>query len=135
MRISTEPTDADVQSIHRFLSQEAYWAKGIAIETVRKAIGNSLCFLGFVDDELVAFGRAVTDLATHGYFKDIFVASGHRGQGYGKALVRAMLERLELEGVGSVMLSTEDAHGLYQQFGFELIGNSQKLMRRVRTTN
>lgn len=135
MRISNAVSEADVQRIHHFLSKEAYWSKGIPIETVRKAFGNSLCFVGFVDNELAAFGRAVTDLASFAYLKDIFVLPCHRGKGHGKTLVREMIEQLDREGVGSIMLSTEDAHGLYQQFGFELVGDSRKLMRRVRTAN
>ncbi len=33
-----------------------------------------------------------------------------------------------MEGVQGVMLGTADAHGLYEKFGFRLIGNSPKLM-------
>jgi len=128
-RISNAPSDADVRRIHRFLAEEAYWSKGIAIESVRKGLANSLCFVGYLDGEFAAFGRAVTDLVSFGYLKDIFVLSEHRGRGIGKLLVGAMLERLAQEGVGTLMLATADAHGLYRRFGFELAGDSPMLMR------
>jgi len=130
-RIHNDPSDADVRHIHRFLTEEAYWSKGISIECVRKALANSLCFVGYLDDEFAAFGRAVTDLSSFGYLKDIFVLPAHRDRGVGKLLVAAMLERLEQEGVGTLMLATADAHGLYRRFGFELVGDSTKLMRRA----
>ena len=35
----------NLQLIHNFLSQDAYWSKGISKETVKKAIENTpLCF-------------------------------------------------------------------------------------------
>ena len=63
-RISTNVDELDVALIHQFLSQDSYWAKGIALDIVRKAIANSLCFGGFHGTAQVAFGRVVTDLST-----------------------------------------------------------------------
>ncbi|GAB3451141.1 GNAT family N-acetyltransferase [Massilia solisilvae] len=122
----------DLTLIHRFLSEEAYWSKGVSREKICKGLANSLCFGGFVGADQVAFGRVVTDYASFGYLKDIFVLPAFRGRGYGKQLVEAMLERLEHEGVGTLMLATEDAHGLYRGFGFEPVEGSAKLMRRAR---
>jgi ribosomal protein S18 acetylase RimI-like enzyme len=130
LRISNTVSEAELRRIHRFLAEEAYWSKGISIAFVRKALANSLCFVGHLDGEFAAFGRVVTDLASFGYLKDIFVSSEYRGRGIGKLLVGAMLERLEQEGVGTLMLATADAHGLYRRFGFESVGDSPKLMRR-----
>jgi GNAT superfamily N-acetyltransferase len=128
-RIHNALSDADVRRVHHFLAEEAYWSKGISIECVRKALANSLCFVGYLDGEFAAFGRVVTDLSSFGYLKDIFVLSEHRGRGLGKLLVAAMLERLAQEGVGTLMLMTADAHALYRRFGFEPVGDSPKLMR------
>jgi GNAT superfamily N-acetyltransferase len=133
-RIHNVPSDSDVRRIHYFLAEEAYWSKGISIDCVRKALTNSLCFVGYLDGEFAAFGRVVTDLASFGYLKDIFVLSEHRGRGLGKLLVAAMLERLAHEGVGTLMLMTADAHGLYRRFGFQLAGDSAKLMRWTKVT-
>lgn len=129
--VSNTVLDAELRQIHRFLAEEAYWSKGISLEFVRKALANSLCFVACLDGEFAAFGRVVTDLASFGYLKDIFVLSEYRGRGLGKLLVAAMLERLEQEGVGSLMLTTADAHGLYRRFGFEPVGDSPRLMRRA----
>jgi ribosomal protein S18 acetylase RimI-like enzyme len=131
MRVSTDPAELDVPLIHRFLSNSSYWASGMPIQAVRKAIANSLCFGGFLGKEQIAFGRVATDFTRFGYLMDIFVLPAHRGKGYGKQLVAAMLERLEREGVGSVMLSTRDVDALYRSLGFELVGDLPKVMRRV----
>lgn len=132
LRISNDISEMDVPLIHQFLANESYWAKGLRLETLTKSLRHSLCFAGFVGGRQVAFGRAITDFASMGYLKDIFVLPGHRGHGYGKQLVEAMLARLDDEEVPALMLATQDAHSLYSQFGFEAVEGSVKLMRRVR---
>ena len=42
--ISTDKARLDVAYIHRYLSEESYWAKGRTRTTVETAIANSLCF-------------------------------------------------------------------------------------------
>ena len=128
-RLSTGSAAVDAVFVHRYLSEETYWAKGIAFGTVRKAIDHSLCVGGFIGTEQVAFGRAVTDLATFAYLRDIFVVPPHRGKGYGKAIVQALMTQLIDNGVSGIMLATSDCHGLYEKFGFERLDGSPKLMR------
>lgn len=128
LRISNNIDEFDIPSVHHFLCHDSYWAKGIDIDIVRKSVANSLCFAGFIDDQQVAFGRAVTDLTSFAFLRDIFVFPEFRGNGYGAALVETMMSRLRSECVPSIMLGTEDAHGLYAKFGFKLIGNSSRLM-------
>lgn len=127
-RISTKLEEFDIALIHRFLSQESYWMKGVEFNTVRKAMANSLCFGGFLGPAQMAFGRAVTDRTTFAYLRDFFVLPEYRGKGYGKSMVQAAMLRLKAEGVPAVMLATSDAHGLYEKFGFRLLGDSSKLM-------
>jgi GNAT superfamily N-acetyltransferase len=132
LRISSEIAEMDLPLIHRFLATESYWAKGLAFETLVKSISHSLCFAGFVGGEQVAFGRTITNFASFGYLKDVFVLPGYRGRGYGRELVEAMLAKLDHEGVASLMLATQDAHALYGKLGFEPVEGSMKLMRRIR---
>ena len=53
-------SDADFAVVHGFLAQ-TYWAAGIPAATLRRALDGSLCYRGYVDGELVAFARAVTE--------------------------------------------------------------------------
>lgn len=129
IRISTNPEEFDILLIHRFLSQESYWAKGVALSAVRKSIAHSLCFGGFLGTTQVAFGRAVTDLTRFAYLLDFFVLPEYRGRGYGRDLVQAAMSRLRAEGVQSIMLRTADAHGLYEKFGFKRVDESSNVMR------
>ncbi|MCR3904447.1 GNAT family N-acetyltransferase [Aeromonas hydrophila] len=118
LEISADKGRLDVPLIHRFLSEEAYWCRGIPLATLQRAINHSLCFGGYLGAQQVAFARVITDKATFGYLADVFVLPEHRGQGYSKSLVAAMLDHPELQGLRRLSLATSDAHGLYAGFGF-----------------
>ncbi|MGZ5858259.1 MAG: GNAT family N-acetyltransferase [Burkholderiaceae bacterium] len=124
----------DIPLIHRFLSEESYWKKGVSLEIVRKSLKHSMCFGGFIGDKQIAFGRVITDYADFGYLRDVFVLKEHRGKGYGKLIVQEILSHPELRGV-NFMLGTEDAHSLYEQFGFTAVPNPERLMRRLASVN
>ncbi|AKC85595.1 GNAT family N-acetyltransferase [Pseudoxanthomonas suwonensis] len=120
LRISTDRGELDVDTIHRFLSEEAYWSPGIPRETVERAIAGSLCFGGYLDGAgQVAFARVITDCATFAYLADVFVLPEHRGHGHGRALVAAVVAHPDLQDLRRFMLATSDAHALYASFGFE----------------
>ena len=51
-----------------------------------------------------------------------------QGQGIAKQLLQAIIEHPDFQGLRLVMLATRDAHGLYEQFGFELIPGSERVM-------
>ena len=108
----------NIDTIHRYLSEESYWAKGIPRETVERSIRNSLCFGAFEDGTQVGFTRVITDRATFAYIADMFVLPSHRGRGISKQLMQAVMSHPELQGLRRWHLSTVDAHGLYAQFGF-----------------
>ena len=131
MEISTDRARLDVDLIHRFLSQ-SYWATGRSRATVVRAIQNSLCFGVYHGPEQIAFGRVITDYATFGYVADVFVVPEWRGKGVGKLLVDAIARHPDLQTLQTMLLATQDAHGLYKQFGFEVLGYPERMMGRWR---
>jgi GNAT superfamily N-acetyltransferase len=118
LRISTDPAELDVALIHRFLSEQSSWARGISRDIVERSIAHSLCFGGFLDGAQIAFARVVTDYATCGNLVDVFVLPEHRGHGHSKTLIQAVMAHPQLQGLRRFTLNTVDAHGLYAQFGF-----------------
>ncbi|OOW83349.1 GNAT family acetyltransferase [Xanthomonas campestris pv. vitiswoodrowii] len=129
LRISTDKQELDLPLIHRFLSEQAYWCLGIPLDTVQRAIAGSLCFGGYCEGVgQVAFARVITDGATFGYLADVFVLDAHRGCGYGKQLVAAVMAHPHLQGLRRLMLATSDAHALYAQHGFAAPARPQALM-------
>jgi predicted GNAT family N-acyltransferase len=128
MKISTDIAKLDLPLIHRFLSQESTWAKGIPLTTMQRAIQNSLCFGGFENGQQIAFARVVTDHATYAYLLDVFVIEEQRGKGHSKTLIQAVMNHPELQGLRRFMLASSDARELYQRFGFSKLDKPEILM-------
>ena len=129
LEITTDTARLDVAFIHRFLTQ-SYWAKGRSRETVETCIRHSLNFGVFLDGKPIGYARVVTDYAVFAYLMDLFIIEEHRGKGYSKMLLEAILQHEALQALPTWRLATSDAHGLYQKFGFGPLQAPQKMMER-----
>ena len=127
IEISTDLDRIDLNLVHRFISS-SYWASGRSRQLVERSIQNSLCFSAFKGSKQVGFGRVITDRAVFAYIADVFVVPECRGVGIGKALVRAMLDHPDLQGLQVMMLRTKDARGLYAKFGFQPLPRPEEVM-------
>lgn len=126
--IIADVSQMDIEVIHGFLSQ-SYWARGIPIATLKRAMKNSLCFAVMADSgEQVAFARMVTDRATFAYLADVFVVESHRTKGISKWLVETIMQHPELQNLRRIVLATRDAHGLYSKCGFQLLAHPEIFM-------
>src|SRR2546430_1810108 len=100
------------------LLRTAYWGSSLTLDVLNRAIDHSICFAVFDGQTLIAFGRAVTDLATYAYWTDVVVAEAYRRQGIGRWLSETMLAHPQLQGLRRVSLLTRDAAPLYAELGF-----------------
>lgn len=128
--ISTDPQRLDLDIIHEFLSTEAYWARGRSKECVERSIRNSLNFGLYHEDRQIGFARVVTDRATFAWLADVFVLPDFRKQGLSKWLMEVISAHPEMQGLRRWILATQDAHGLYRQFGFEPLNAPERFMHR-----
>jgi GNAT superfamily N-acetyltransferase len=126
--ISTDPSLLDLERVHRFLSEEAYWSPGVPREVVERSIENSLNFGLYRGDEQVGFARIVTDYATFAWVADVFVLDAHRERELGKWLMETVVSHPDLRTLRRWMLATADAHGLYERFGFRPVGDHPRFM-------
>ncbi|PWK73379.1 acetyltransferase (GNAT) family protein [Streptomyces sp. CG 926] len=128
--ISTDAARLDVGLVHRWLSEDAYWALGRSRQKQEDAIAGSVNF-GVYDQASgaqLAYARVVTDRATFAWLCDVYVDPGARGKGLGGALVDAVCAHLEPYGLRRVLLATADAHGVYARYGFEPLATPEKWM-------
>lgn len=124
IEISTDQARLDIDVIHGFL-QTSYWAQGRKRSVVERSIRNSLCFGVYVGGQQVAFARVVSDRAVFAYLMDVFVVPEYRGRGISKALMHAVLDHPDLQNLRVFLLGTQDAHGLYKQFGFRALAQPE----------
>ena len=129
--LSDDSNLVDVVAVHRYLSEESYWAKNIPFDTVKRSISNSLCFGIYKDTKQVGFARWVTDKATFAYLCDVYVETAYRGLGLSKKLMSLMMFHPDLQGLRTYTLGTLDAHGLYSQFGFKASSTPERRMEIV----
>ena len=122
----------DITEVHRFLSEESYWAKGISYELVSSSLKNSFCIGAFIKDQQVGFGRLITDYATFGWLADVYVLPEYRGKGISKKMLSHLFEQPWIKGLTRIMLNTKDAHGLYRQFEFTDLANPSFLLEVTR---
>lgn len=131
LRTSADFDDIDLALVHGFLSGESYWAADIPIETLERALRHSVCCSGHLDGiGQVAFARAVTDQATFAYLADVFVLPQHRGKGFGRAVVEALMADPRLQGLRRWHLVTRDMQRLYAGIGFEPLTQPERHMQK-----
>lgn len=127
--VTTEMDRIDLGLVHRWLSTDAFWALGRSRETVELAARNSLNF-GVLDEAgvLRGYARVVTDQATFAWVCDVYVDPEVRGRGLGVRLAAAVVSHLRPLHLKRVVLSTLDAHGVYEKVGFAALPEPHKWM-------
>jgi GNAT superfamily N-acetyltransferase len=112
----------DREAVHRYLSEESYWAKGRPRAVQDDLIENATRVVGlYRDGRQVGFSRTHSDGHTMSYLADVYVLDEHRGHGLGVELVRFSVDEGPLAKT-RWYLHTRDAHDLYRRFGFEKPG-------------
>jgi GNAT superfamily N-acetyltransferase len=127
--VDDDPERIDVAAVHRYISEESYWAPGRAYEHQERLVRAATRVVGlYHDGRQVGFCRAVETFGVPDvYLADVYVLTEHRGRGLGVELIAEMVERGPYAD-RAWFLHTGDAHGLYEKFGFGKPG--PKLMER-----
>lgn len=128
--LTNDSARVEVTLVHRWLSEQSYWAHGRSRATVQRSIDGSRCYSAFATGSAtqVAFARVVTDDATFAWVCDVFVDAAHRGRGLGRRLVATAVAEVQSMGVPRVLLATRDAHAVYRPLGFEALADPGKWM-------
>ena len=129
--ISTDKNRLQTDIIYKFLIEESYWATTRSVEQMERAIENSLCFGVYLEEKQIGFARVISDLATFAYLGDVFILKEFRGRGMSKWLMETIVSHPDLQGLRRWILATKDAHGLYEQFGFEPLKFPERWMERA----
>jgi GNAT superfamily N-acetyltransferase len=128
IELDDDPSRIDVDAVHDFLSNHAYWAKGRPREIVERTVREASRVVGlYAGGRQIGFARAFTDAVSVVYLADVYVLPEHRGRGLGVELVREMVEGSPWADQ-KWLLHTRDAHELYRRFGFG--APSERVMER-----
>ena len=125
---STDKANLDVPYIHKFLSQDSYWAKNVPMEIVQRSIEHSLTIGIYDQEKQIGFARVVSDYATFAYLGDVFVDPAYRGRGLSKQLMEFIFSFEEFKVLRRFILATADAHSLYAKYGFMPLKSPDRFM-------
>jgi len=127
--ISTDKSRLNIEAIHDYLCHKSYWAKGRSFDRVKRSIDNSTCF-GIYDEHnnMLGFGRVITDKVVFAYLMDFFVFDQYQGKGIGQQLATYIVEYADYQEVRLWFLATNTAHGFYEKLGFKRIEDTSKHM-------
>lgn len=133
IEVDDDKARIDRAEVHRFLSDESYWAAGRARDTQDRLIDEATRVVGLYDgDRQIGFCRAFTDGTSIAYLADVYVLADYRGRGLGEELVRELVDNGPFASM-KWLLHTTDMHQLYRKLGFG--EPSQKVMERASTRN
>ena len=128
LELDDDKARVDRDAVHRWLSEQAYWAEGRPRDVQDRLVADAQRVVGLYDGERqIGYARAFTDGVSLAYLADVYVLDEYRGRGLGVELVRFMVE----EGPYAQrrwILHTRDAHDLYRKFGFTEPG--ERVMER-----
>jgi GNAT superfamily N-acetyltransferase len=116
--LDDDPARIDRDAVHRYLSEESYWARGRSRVVQDELIERAARVVGvYRDGEQIGFSRTISDGHAQSYLADVYVLEEHRGRGLGVELVRFSVDEGPFART-KWFLHTEDAHELYRKFGF-----------------
>jgi|LauGreDrversion4_2_1035121.scaffolds.fasta_scaffold25095_1 N-acetylglutamate synthase-like GNAT family acetyltransferase len=130
LKIVSEQSEFDFDFIYDELKM-TYWANWRTKEQVTLSFKNSYAKMVFYEQQPIAFARIITDWVIFGYLADVVVTEKFRGKGVAYLLLTALLNTPEVAEVKKLLLATQDAHNLYQKFGFSALLYPEKIMEKM----
>ena len=118
--------------LQKFLNRNAFWAKDRKISDLRKCLANSDVIISIWScNEPVGFGRALTDGVYRGVLWDIVIDKNHQGKGYGKLIVKNLLQSKEIKHTKKIYLMTTSKKLFYSQVDFQEVSSQNLLVREI----
>lgn len=130
LKIFSEQSEFDFDFIYNELKM-TYWANWRTREQITLSFKNSYAKMIFYQQQPIAFARIITDWVAFGYLADVVVTEKFRGKGVAHLLLTDLLSDPKVAGIRKLLLATQDAHKLYQKFGFNTLLNPERAMEKI----
>ena len=121
-----------LNKLQRLLDRNAFWAKNRKINDLKKSLANSDVIVSlWVGDEIVGFGRALTDGIYRGVLWDIVIDQNHQGKGFGTLILKKLLSSKKIKNTKKIYLMTTNKKKFYSQLDFEEVTSQDLLIREI----
>ena len=126
-----KPTNG-LNKLQRLLDRNAFWAKSRTINDLKKCLANSDVIVSlWVGNEIVGFGRALTDGIYRGVLWDIVIDQNHQGKGFGTLIVNNLLSSKKIKNTKKLYLMTTNKKRFYSQKDFQEVNSQSLLVREI----
>ena len=125
------PTNG-LKKLQNFLDKNAFWAKNRKISDLKKCLAKSDVIISlWIGNEIVGFGRALTDGIYRGVLWDIVIDQNHQGKGFGSLIVKNILSSRKIKNTKKIYLMTTNKKLFYSQFDFKEVNSQNLLIREI----
>ena len=121
-----------LEKLRNLLDKNAFWAKSRTISDLKKCLANSDVIVSlWVGNEIVGFGRALTDGIYRGVLWDVVIDQNHQGKGFGTLIMKNLLSSKKIKNTKKLYLMTTNKKLFYSQFHFEEVTSQNLLIREI----
>ena len=121
-----------LKKLQKLLDRNAFWAKNRTLNDLKKCLANSDVVVSlWVGNEIVGFGRALTDEIYRGVLWDIVIDQNHQGKGFGTLILRKILSSRKIKNTKKLYLMTTNKKLFYSQFDFKEVTSQDLLIREI----
>ena len=121
-----------LNKLQKLLDNNTFWAKNRTINDLKKCLAKSDVVISiWVGNEIVGFGRALTDGIYRGVLWDIVIDQNHQGKGFGKLIVNNLLSSKEIKNTKKIYLMNTNKKLFYSQFDFKEVTSQNLLIREI----
>ena len=126
-----KPTNG-LNKLKKLLDKNAFWAKSRTINDLKKCLANSDVIISlWVGNEIVGFGRALTDGIYRGVLWDVVIDQNHQGKGFGTLVVENLLSSKKIKNTKKLYLMTTNKKSFYSQFNLKEVTTQNLLIREL----
>ena len=126
-----KPTNG-LNKLQKLLDNNAFWAKNRKIIDLKKCLAKSDVVISvWVGNEIVGFGRALTDGIYRGVLWDIVIDQNHQGKGYGTLIIKNLLSSKKIKKTKKLYLMTTNKKLFYSQMDFKEVSSQNLLIREI----
>ena len=121
-----------LKKLQKLLNSNAFWAKNRTINDLKKCLANSDVIVSlWVGNEIVGFGRALTDGIYRGVLWDIVIDQNHQGKGFGTLIIKNLLSSKKIKNTKKLYLMTTNKKLFYSQLDFKEVTSQNLLIREI----
>ena len=118
--------------LQHFLNKNTFWAKNRTINDLKRCLANSDVIVSlWSGQEIVGFGRGLSDGVYRGVLWDVVIDQNHQGKGYGKLVVLNLLNSNKIKNTKKIYLMTTNKKLFYSQIDFEEVTSQKLLIREI----